>query len=340
MSWSDNSTWGYTNWWENEESNGVDYYIRLAGDDGTWISEPIHYKMFICQLASQSLRGNEKVNLIYKKNQSNFRSFHLWYEYKAASQQVLDSSEDKRMTGFKLTWRIENSTWMANSSEVVKNTKNNNEKSNEASHTWLVKLVKMAQYLRVNENLTEEQIMDKVVRGKVQNISILSEGICANDQIKSGHLDETFPNLVSLGKMESQAEPATNEDLRTGFELYHALVSCPVIDIKLYSFVNQLLSSESPRTLIQSYANLFRSGVLKGTTSITSATEFYVDLAVTLNLQYGNILLATSTKSQLQAVRDMDGPFFINNSDLVKTCVVESQCDGLQDIIGDLGREL
>ena len=65
-----------------------------------------------------------------------------------------------------------------------------------------------------------------------------------------------------------------------------------------------------------------------------------MDLATTLNLQYGNVLLATSTKSQLQAVRDIDGPFFTNNTDMVKTCTLDSKCDRLQDVIEDLGNEL
>ena len=63
-----------------------------------------------------------------------------------------------------------------------------------------------------------------------------------------------------------------------------------------------------------------------------------MELAATLNLQYGNILLATSTKSQLQTVRDNDVPFFTNNTDLVKTCILDSECDRLQDVIGDLGK--
>ena len=112
------------------------------------------------------------------------------------------------------------------------------------------------------------------------------------------------------------------------------------MDMKLNRFVDQLLSIESKRTITQSYTNLFHSGVLKGTTSITLAKVFYMDLAATLNLQYGNILLATSTKSQLQVLRDTDGPFFTNNTDLVKTCMWDSKCDSLQEIIGDLGKTL
>merc|ERR1712223_1423496 len=108
--------------------------------NGEWYSVPEAYaeypNPFTCQLASPALRGKEKLDLIYKKDQLTFRSFHVWYEYKAASQQVLDSWEDKRMTGFKLTWRIEKPTLRANSSEVTTPAF-----SSELSHTWMVKMV-------------------------------------------------------------------------------------------------------------------------------------------------------------------------------------------------------
>ena len=58
---------------------------------------------------------------------------------------------------------------------------------------------------------------------------------------------------------------------------------------------------------------------------------------MTLNLQYGNILLATSTNSQLQSVIDNDWPFFTNQTDLVKTCLTDSDCDSIHDIIQKLG---
>ena len=307
-----------------------------AGTNSKWYTQPTDQTWsFICQLASPSLRGKEKLDLIYKKDQLTFRSFHVWYEYKAASQQVLDSWEDKRMTGFKLTWRIERPTLMTNKSEMARNNR-------EATpNPLLVKIVQLAQYLRMKENMTKGQILDKVVSGKMQNINILAErGLCSNDQIKSDKLHETFPKLVSIVEVENQEEAATERNILTGFELYHLILFCPEMDMKLYNFVDQLFSSESKRTIIQSYANLFHSGVLKGTTSTTLAKEFYLDLAATLNLQYGNILLATSTNYQLQALRDIDVPFFTNNTDLVITCNLDSQCDRLQDIIKNLGEKL
>ena len=64
--------------------------------------------------------GKRKVNLTYTKDQLNFPGFHIWYNYKAASQNLLDSWEEKRVTGFRLSWRIENPTlaWTTSISEV------------------------------------------------------------------------------------------------------------------------------------------------------------------------------------------------------------------------------
>ena len=143
---------------------------------------------------------------------------------------------------------------------------------------------------------------------------------------------------MSFVEIENIEEPVTDKDIMTGFELYHAIVYCPVMHMRLYRFVSHLLSSESKRTIIQSYANLFHSGVLKGTTSNTLAKAFYMDLAQTLNLHYGNILLVTSTESQLRAVRDIDGPFFANMTDEVKICILDSKCDRLENIMGDLSK--
>ena len=64
--------------------------------------------------------GKRRVNLAYTEDQLNFSRFHVWYKYKAASHQLLDSWEDKRMTGLRLSWRIKNDNppLIANISEL------------------------------------------------------------------------------------------------------------------------------------------------------------------------------------------------------------------------------
>ena len=107
--------------------------------------------------------------------------------------------------------------------------------------------------------------------------------------------------------------------------------------MKLFRFVDQLLSTESSRTIIHTFVNLFWSGALKDFTSFSLAKEFYFVLASTLQLQYGNVLLATSTRGQLQAVIDNDWPFFTDNTGLLKACLKDLKCDATQEIFQKLG---
>ena len=110
------------------------------------------------------------------------------------------------------------------------------------------------------------------------------------------------------------------------------MIYCPTMSIKLFRFVDQLLSSESSRTIIHTFVNLFHLGAITDENSFTLAKQFYFELAQTLNLQYGNILLATSTNAHLQAVVWNDWPVFANRTDLVGKCVEELHCDGIEDI--------
>ena len=97
---------------------------------------------------------------------------------------------------------------------------------------------------------------------------------------------------------------------------------------KLFRFIDQLLFSESSRTVIQSVVNLLQSGVLTDETSIIMVRQFYSELTTTLKLQHGNVLLATSLQSK-------KGNDFINTQ-LLK-CQQDSCFHMVQDILQNLG---
>ena len=67
--------------------------------------------------------------------------------------------------------------------------------------------------------------------------------------------------------------------------------------------------------------------------------HFYLFLASTLDLQYGNVLLAMSKKAQLQEVLDNHWPFFTNKTEMVEACLQnDSHCNEIvEDIIQKLG---
>ena len=155
--------------------------------------------------------------------------------------------------------------------------------------------------------------------------------------------ENAFSQLISYENTNEKRtdEPPSEEDIKTGYEIFHAVVFCPpTMVFKLLRFLDQLLSSETSRTVIQTFVNLFQSGTITDDeTSFTLAKQFYKVLAKTFQLQYGNVLLATSTRSQLMAVLDNDWPFFTNNTDRVKTCLFDSDCEGLQGIVQKIGIE-
>ena len=123
---------------------------------------------------------------------------------------------------------------------------------------------------------------------------------------------------------EISGEPS-EDDIETGYELFHAMVFCPTMTFKLFTFIEQLLSNETPRTIIQSIVLLFESGTVTDETSFNLAKQFYHVLASTLDLQYGNIQWATSTFSQMEAMIRNDWPFFNNLTDLLAECLQEKK---------------
>ena len=115
-SWSDNSTWEYTNWLNVPKDNGDDGCVLFGGG---WNERSCKDKWpFICQ-------SKKSITLSYTKDELDFSSISVWYKYKAASQELLDSWKDKRMTGFRFSWKIENPkmTWTSNINEVGRSIK-------------------------------------------------------------------------------------------------------------------------------------------------------------------------------------------------------------------------
>ena len=151
--------------------------------------------------------------------------------------------------------------------------------------------------------------------------------MCSMEQVKTEKQTEAFSKLFSYENTNETEGLPTDEDIKLGYNIFHAIVYCPTTIIKLLRFVDEMLSSESTRTIIQTFVNLFQSGLLKDSTSYTLATQFYSVFAKTLNLQHGNVLVGTSTKSQLQAVIENNWPFF----------PYTSSPDEIQDIFQKLG---
>ena len=53
------------------------------------------------------MKGSVNASLNFTKAELGLRSFQVWYRFQAANLTLLRSWKDKRMTGFKLSWCVE-----------------------------------------------------------------------------------------------------------------------------------------------------------------------------------------------------------------------------------------
>ena len=161
------------------------------------------------------------------------------------------------------------------------------------------------------------------------------------EQVKEGrYQDEVFSKVLANISRAKTEEQITDDDIEAGLEFFHAIAFCPSIVIKVYTFIDQLLRYETSRTIIQTIVHLFRSGAITDDKTLFLTKQFYHVLGSTLELQYGNILLATSTMSQLQALKRNNLPFFENYIEFIEKCLHDSICDFVQDIYQKFGTYL
>ena len=335
--WTDNSSWRFTNWKEGIPVFGVGQLMMYSNGDWASGTSRTDRRYSLCQGKTPKFteRGLSVSSVELNKEQLKFFPLYVLFEAPILSQEISNTSEPRK-SGFTLSWFIKDSKGNQLTEKLPSRPEDwkTDLPSPKFKEVWLVRMVQIAQQLRM-QNMTREEILDKVMREK--SIAIyLDKDMCIRDQVKPKHMDRIFSKLMPSENVKEEEKP-TVEDIETGFEVFSAMVYCPVSILKLYRFIEELLSKESSRTIIQSMVNLFQSRVLKDELIFTVAKEFYLVLASTLELQYGNVLLATSTKSQIQTVIDDDLPFFTNNTEVVKTCMNYLDCDGTRRILQQTG---
>ena len=173
-----------------------------------------------------------------------------------------------------------------------------------------------------------------VIHQRLQMINMThADHMCLMGQIKENEQSHIFSKIISNVKRGKVSGETSDKDILFGYDLFNAVMFCPpAIVSKTYNMFDQLLSVETSRTIIQTIISLFQSKVIKDDITFNLIRQFYLVLAKTLDLQYGNILLATSTTAQMKTVIWNKWPFFSNNTDLVKRCLQKSNCDTYQNL--------
>ena len=301
---------------------------------------------FLCQIDSK-ITGNKNISLKFYKEDITFPFFKVMYKYQVSNLEMLDFWEDESMTGFRLSWFLEDSNG-TRLTEILPDLPED-WKPAQASiarykEPYLDKMVELASRAR-NLNMTPNDIIRQTITEKtqlIQNGHIDFASMCSGNELRINKtLYLSIFAHIKLGINDTMPQTTIlDEDIKTGRMMFSAVVFCSE-STSLYMFLYNLLTNESPRTILQATANTIESA-----TSLTDDSnkqlihEFYHLLENVFNLQLGKILLATVTKPELERMLAKKWPYFTRYSQQIHNCFNGQSCIGINDILTTLGRGL
>ena len=331
--WADNATWSYENW-DYGKPKSQNYLLMSRGQwMDSWRSLSYY---FLCQGTTVALTKNGLTSMEFSKEQLIFFPFYVLFKSQATVKSTSNTTSRKKgKSGFSLNWflRSSNGTKLMNKMPARQGGWKRDLPPPAYKEPLLHDIVQLAKGLRL-PNTTKENILMDVIHQRLQMIDMTqADHMCLMGQIKENEQSHIFSKIISNVKRGKVSGETSDKDILFGYDLFNAVMFCPpAIVSKTYKMFDQLLSVETSRTIIHTIISLFQSKVIKDDITFNLIRQFYLVLAKTLDLQYGNILLATSTTAQMKTVIWNKWPFFSNNTDLVKRCLQKSNCDTYQNL--------
>ena len=248
------------------------------------------------------------------------------------------------MTGFRLSWYLQDS-YGNNITEMKSDMPANwmpaNAKVPRSINPFLTRAVQLASFARLR-NISREEIIERTIKEKaeiVQSGYIDYVNMCTDGQISKFSARKKLFGKVTLGLIVDRTDAAiTDIDVTTGFMIYSAMVYCPDSNLKLYQFLHSLLSTKSPRTIIKATVSTIESGNIKDNLKRNTLNQFYIALDKVIRFQYGKILLALASFSELENMISMELPYFTNFTQDIDLCLSSANCQGIIDIVQSLGK--
>ena len=161
--WSDGSPWNYTKW-NRSLRTGINCVALHHGvlwdkDKSCTFKFP-----FVCRSAVHRMTGKTSLSLKYTKEELTFRKFQVDYRYRFTSQKLLNSLED-RMTGFRLSWFMQD----RNGSRLSEIIPSQPGAASSSINPHLVKMVGLARDARL-QGVSEEEIVERATKEKAKLI--------------------------------------------------------------------------------------------------------------------------------------------------------------------------
>jgi hypothetical protein len=274
--WTDESPLRYTKWMFGYGKTGDSNNCALMYKGAMWIDWTCtNRRYFLCQMLDYNFASPSQT-FTYTQDQLTFSYFEVQYLYYVSSQELMDSWEHKRMTGFRLSWFLQDnngsrlSDMMPDLSQSWIPTKEPVDP--KYSEPNLVNLVELAARARTM-GMTQEDVIKITLQEKedfVQSLSMSS--ICSDGQEMSWYYLALF-NQLNLGVDKTFRVSVIPEDKRTGLMMFSAIVYCSE-SVALFQFLHNLLATQSPRTIIQATVNTIQSDDIKDPINRKRLNEF------------------------------------------------------------------
>ena len=337
--WTDGSPWDYSKWAYGFGISGGDRDCVRAYGDGWQDVSCTEVRSFICKSNPIRISGQRNVTFKYTYQQLSLTSFEVWYTHRPNGLEVRKPLEQKRTTGCRLSWFFLDSNGSRLSMEV-----------GEQPEYWdpddgylqplLHKMMQQAHQARM-KNMTREDAIEKTLVEKAK--LILSETfeynkMCSGGQVKKSYYKKLFGEIdLGLIVHPSGEKPNISEDdMKTGFMMYSGLIYCSE-SVALSKFLQGILSSQSPRSIIQATVNTIQSGDIVERADKEGMNLFYQALDKIFQFQLGKILLATASKSEIESMKAKDWPYFFHHSIELEQCLNGTNCHGIHTLIQSLG---
>ena len=202
----------------------------------------------------------------------------------------------------------------------------------------LVNLVKLASLARL-DGIPNDVLLNRAFEEKESMKRNGTIGKCSRGQML---FRDTAVDQITLGLNGSKGtigHVPTVEDMKNGLHLYAIFCFCPENASKIGQFLESLVSTSSPRTILLSLVNSLESTMLSKMERVMLG-KFYEALNKIMDLRFGKILLAYSSPSKLEAMLAEDLPFIMPYSQVIKDCLYESKCAEMVGLIETIGNTI
>ena len=163
--------------------------------------------------------------------------------------------------------------------------------------------------------------------------------MCLGGQVRKGFYPLVFDELHLQVNSDKMLKTITEEDKEAGFMLFSAIIFCSE-PVALSQFLHNLISAQSPRTIIQATVNTLKSDNINEIITRIFLNNFYLALDKKFHFQYGKILLAISSPQQFDRLITKGWSFFSHYKQDIEQCLKNNSCQGVSDLVQSLGEAL